>query len=198
MTMPHAGGDRRQAGRRRRRQGRARRRRRPRVARRRRQATSRRTVLTGVTPEMAIAEEETFGPVHVRLPRQRRRRGHRARQRHRSTASARRCSRPTTRAPAASPHRLRAGSTVVNDFGLAYMANALPFGGVGGSGYGRLNGREGIRAMCNQKSVHDRPLPVPPAGQALPGRGRRLRAHQGHHRAALPSRRRRRVRARRW
>jgi hypothetical protein len=49
--------------------------------------------------------------------------------------------------------QLRSGSTVVNDFGLAYMANALPFGGVGGSGYGRLNGREGIRAMCNQKSV---------------------------------------------
>jgi hypothetical protein len=48
---------------------------------------------------------------------------------------------------------LRAGSTIVNDFGLAYMANALPFGGVGGSGYGRLNGREGLRAMCNQKSV---------------------------------------------
>jgi hypothetical protein len=33
------------------------------------------------------------------------------------------------------------------------MANALPFGGVGGSGWGRLNGREGLRAMCNVKSV---------------------------------------------
>jgi hypothetical protein len=58
---------------------------------------------------------------------------------------------------------MRAGSTVVNGFGLAYMANALPFGGVGGSGFGRLNGREGIRAMCNQKSVlRDRfPLRAP-------------------------------------
>ena len=59
--------------------------------------------------------------------------------------------------------RLTAGSTCINDYGLCYMANALPFGGVKQSGFGRLNGREGLRACCNIKSVlSDRfPLHVP-------------------------------------
>ena len=41
----------------------------------------------------------------------------------------------------------------MNDFGFTYMAMDLPFGGVRGSGFGRLNGREGIRACCNAKAV---------------------------------------------
>ena len=49
--------------------------------------------------------------------------------------------------------RLVAGSTCINDYGLAYMAQALPFGGVRASGFGRLNGREGLRACTNIKSV---------------------------------------------
>lgn len=49
--------------------------------------------------------------------------------------------------------RLVAGSTILNDFGVAYLANDLPFGGVKHSGYGRLNGREGLRACTNIKSV---------------------------------------------
>ena len=49
--------------------------------------------------------------------------------------------------------QIRAGMTVVNDYGLAYMMQALPFGGVGRSGFGRINGREGLRACCNEKAV---------------------------------------------
>lgn len=48
---------------------------------------------------------------------------------------------------------VRAGMTVVNDYGLAYMIQSLPFGGVGRSGFGRINGREGLRACCNTKAV---------------------------------------------
>lgn len=40
----------------------------------------------------------------------------------------------------------------VNDFG-AYYATGLPFGGVKGSGYGRFGGEEGLRGICNLKSV---------------------------------------------
>lgn len=40
----------------------------------------------------------------------------------------------------------------VNDFG-AYYAVGLPFGGRGGSGYGRFGGEEGLRGICNLKSV---------------------------------------------
>jgi acyl-CoA reductase-like NAD-dependent aldehyde dehydrogenase len=56
-----------------------------------------------------------------------------------------------------------AGGTSINDFGFTYMAMDLPFGGVRGSGFGRLNGREGLRACCNQKAViYDRlPLGAP-------------------------------------
>jgi len=49
--------------------------------------------------------------------------------------------------------RLRTGMTVVNDYGIAYMIQSLPFGGVGVSGIGRINGREGLRACTNVKAV---------------------------------------------
>jgi hypothetical protein len=59
--------------------------------------------------------------------------------------------------------QLIAGSTCINDYGLAYMVQGLPFGGVRNSGFGRLNGREGLRACCNAKAVvGDRfPLHIP-------------------------------------
>jgi acyl-CoA reductase-like NAD-dependent aldehyde dehydrogenase len=110
------------------------------------------TVLTGVTREMKIAREETFGPILCIF---------RVADDEAAVALANDTDYGLGSTVFSTDHararriaaRLRAGSTVVNDFGLAYMANALPFGGVGGSGYGRLNGREGLRAMCNQKSV---------------------------------------------
>lgn len=117
------------------------------------------TVLTGVTSEMAIAREETFGPIMCIM-------------KVKDEAEALALANSTdyglgstvfTQSRGRADRMiaaLRAGSTVINDFGLAYMANALPFGGVGGSGYGRLNGREGIRAMCNQKSVLRDRLPL--------------------------------------
>jgi len=59
--------------------------------------------------------------------------------------------------------RLMVGSCTINDFGFTYMAQDLPFGGVRASGYGRLNGREGLRACTNQKAIlEDRwPLHMP-------------------------------------
>ncbi|MGB9339370.1 MAG: hypothetical protein WCB63_09040, partial [Polyangiales bacterium] len=38
---------------------------------------------------------------------------------------------------------------------ITYMAQGLTFGGVKASGYGRMNGREGLRSMCNIKAVVD-------------------------------------------
>ena len=43
---------------------------------------------------------------------------------------------------------IRSGMACVNDFGLFYMAQALPFGGVGASGFGKFNGPEGLRDFC--------------------------------------------------
>lgn len=47
---------------------------------------------------------------------------------------------------------VKAGMVAVNDFASYYLCG-LPFGGVGGSGYGRFLGEEGLRSLCNQKSV---------------------------------------------
>ncbi|KAK3383626.1 Aldehyde/histidinol dehydrogenase [Lasiosphaeria ovina] len=47
---------------------------------------------------------------------------------------------------------LKAGMVAVNDFGTTYAVQ-LPFGGVGGSGYGRFAGDEGLQGLCNLKSV---------------------------------------------
>ncbi|KAG0352809.1 Meiotic Sister-Chromatid recombination aldehyde dehydrogenase, partial [Gamsiella multidivaricata] len=49
--------------------------------------------------------------------------------------------------------RLRAGMSNLNDFGVNYLCQSLPFGGVGKSGYGRFGGPEGLRAVCHQRSI---------------------------------------------
>ena len=55
---------------------------------------------------------------------------------------------------------IQAGMTTVNDFGLAYMIQSLPFGGVKISGFGKINGREGLRACCNEKALVTDRIPV--------------------------------------
>jgi acyl-CoA reductase-like NAD-dependent aldehyde dehydrogenase len=110
------------------------------------------TVLTDVDHSMKIMREETFGPV---LAIARVRDEAHAIELANDTAyglSSSVFTRSRKRA-ARIARQIRAGSTIVNDFGLGYMAQALPFGGVGGSGYGRLNGREGLRACTNIKAI---------------------------------------------
>ncbi len=47
---------------------------------------------------------------------------------------------------------IRAGMVAVNDFAVFYAVQ-MPFGGVGGSGYGRFAGEEGLRGVSNLKAV---------------------------------------------
>ncbi|KAL3422278.1 aldehyde dehydrogenase [Phlyctema vagabunda] len=109
------------------------------------------TLLVDVTPEMAIANEECFAPVCVVM---------------RATSAENAC------AIANSPDfglgasvfgkendelqavvsNLRSGMVAINDF-AAYYAVQLPFGGIGGSGYGRFAGEEGIRGLCNIRAI---------------------------------------------
>jgi hypothetical protein len=120
---------------------------------------------------MRIAQEETFGPVMLIM-------------RVKDEADALRVANGTafglgatvlTKNPARArriSEQLVVGQVSVNDFGLTYMAMDLPFGGVRGSGFGRLNGRDGLRACTNPKAVlEDRfPLHMPakvfPVGEA--------------------------------
>ena len=112
------------------------------------------TLLVDVTPDMAIANEECFAPVMVlmRAP----------------SGEAEEILR-IANAPdfglgssvfgAESDPRIgkivrgiKAGMIAVNDFGATYAVQ-LPFGGRGGSGYGRFAGEEGLRGLCNLKAV---------------------------------------------
>jgi coniferyl-aldehyde dehydrogenase len=55
--------------------------------------------------------------------------------------------------------RIPSGSAVVNDLIVGYLQNDLPFGGLGGSGYGAYHGREGFDAMSHLRPVmYQRPI----------------------------------------
>lgn len=54
--------------------------------------------------------------------------------------------------------RLESGNVAINDFATFYLCQ-LPFGGVKKSGFGKFGGEEGLRGLCNAKSVvMDKPL----------------------------------------
>ncbi|KAI4123770.1 MAG: hypothetical protein LQ338_005119 [Usnochroma carphineum] len=110
------------------------------------------TFLSAITPQMAIAQTELFAPIALLIPAS-------------STAHAIEIANSTPYALGASVfgapgdpdvercvREVKAGMVSVNDFG-AYYATGLPFGGVKGSGYGRFGGEEGLRGICNLKSV---------------------------------------------
>lgn len=109
------------------------------------------TLLADVTPSMAIAQIELFAPIFIVM-------------RATSVPDAIALANSTnfdlgssvfgynTRDVNACVSNIKAGMVSVNDFGC-YYAVQLPFGGVKGSGYGRFAGVEGLRGICNFKSV---------------------------------------------
>ncbi len=118
------------------------------------------TVLADVTPDMDIMREETFGPVMLLC-------------KFRSDEEAIRIANGTDFGLSASvfskdhararrlAKRIESGMISINDFGgMTYMVPDLPFGGVKRSGYGRLNGRDGLRSLCNVRAVLDDRLPL--------------------------------------
>lgn len=121
------------------------------------------TILVNVTPEMAIANTEVFGPVMLIM---------RVKDEQEAIALANatefglhssvitKDSKKGERIAA----QLEAGATCINDFGLCYLNQNLPFGGVKYSGFGVMNGREGLRAYTTPKAVlTDRfPIEIPP------------------------------------
>jgi acyl-CoA reductase-like NAD-dependent aldehyde dehydrogenase len=110
------------------------------------------TVLVDVNHDMVITREETFGPVLTIM-------------RVYSETEAIRLANDSAYGLGSSvfskdPKRaeriaaaISAGMTVVNDYGIAYMMQSAPFGGVRISGVGKINGREGLRACTNEKTV---------------------------------------------
>jgi acyl-CoA reductase-like NAD-dependent aldehyde dehydrogenase len=117
------------------------------------------TVLVDVTPDMEIVQRETFGPVMTI-------------QRVHSDEEAVRLANSTAYGLGSSVFSkdlrraeriaagISAGMTVINDFGIAYMVQSAPFGGLRISGFGQINGREGLRACCHAKTVVSDRLPL--------------------------------------
>lgn len=108
------------------------------------------TILTNVTPEMTIANEEVFGPVLVVMT-------FRDEQEAVALANATRFglagavwSRDTARALRIA-HQLRAGTVWVNSYKTINVMS--PFGGLGESGYGRSSGLDGLREYTLPRSV---------------------------------------------
>jgi acyl-CoA reductase-like NAD-dependent aldehyde dehydrogenase len=109
------------------------------------------TLLADVTPSMDIMQEETFGPVMLLC---------RVRDEHHAVEVANGTSFGLS-ASVFGRDRARARR-------IAYMAQDLTFGGVKQSGFGRINGREGLRACCNVKAVLDDRLPFGFASRLYP------------------------------
>ncbi len=110
------------------------------------------TILVDVRPEMRIAREEVFGPVMTIM---------RVTDDAEAVALANASdfglhssvfSGDRQRAEWIAD-QLEAGATCINDFGMCYLNQNLPFGGVKQSGFGRMNGRDGLRAYTNAKAV---------------------------------------------
>ncbi|KAF3186543.1 Meiotic Sister-Chromatid recombination aldehyde dehydrogenase [Orbilia oligospora] len=109
------------------------------------------TLLVDVTMDMEIAREEVFGPVCLIMKAQ-------------NVTHAIQIANSTEYGLGGSvfgsnkmelarvANEMRCGMVAVNDFAVFYLAQ-MPFGGVGGSGYGRFMGAEGLRSVCNLKSV---------------------------------------------
>ena len=110
------------------------------------------TVLTGVTHDMAIMTEETFGPVipimkvrdaaeAIRLAND---------SRYGLTASV--WSKDTEAAQGVA-RRIEAGSVCVNDCLVNFGVTEAPMGGVKESGLGSRHGVNGIRKFCRQQTI---------------------------------------------
>ena len=112
------------------------------------------TLLTDVTPAMVIANEELFAPIFLIMPFAT------------GQLDAALTIANATRYGLGSSifganleqctyvaDRLQAGMVNINDFGVSYLNQGLPFGGVKKSGYGRFAGPEGLLGLTSPKAV---------------------------------------------
>ena len=112
------------------------------------------TLISGVTNDMRLSQEELFGPVMavIKVPND----------------DDEECVRLVNSSPFGLGssvfcsdqaralkigRQFRSGMFIVNDFGSNYLIQSLPFGGVKDSGFDRFAGIEGLRACCLERSI---------------------------------------------
>jgi acyl-CoA reductase-like NAD-dependent aldehyde dehydrogenase len=116
------------------------------------------TLLVDVTPDMAAAREETFGPVLPIISVRDEEEAVRVANQTGSGLSGCVWSRDASRAGAVA-RRLDSGSVCVNDALVNYFVVEAPLGGVKGSGLGVRHGTEGLRQFCwTETIVEDHPV----------------------------------------
>ena len=118
------------------------------------------TILSNVNHTMRIANEEVFGPVLAIF-----------KVKNDSDEEAIRLANSTSYGLGATVYsgnparankiaaKIRSGMIGVNAYGLNYLVQSLPFGGVGVSGLGRFQGAEGLRELCLSRSMVTDVLP---------------------------------------
>ncbi|MGI5164711.1 aldehyde dehydrogenase family protein [Spirillospora sp. CA-253888] len=118
-------------------------------------------VLTDVPDESAAVCEETFGPTIT---------VHRVRDLDEAVEKANKTnyglagsifSGNKTRALEAA-RKMRSGMTSINAFAAFAQVAALPFGGVGESGFGRIHGADGLREFARPKAITRQRFAIPP------------------------------------
>lgn len=114
------------------------------------------TVVAGVSHEMKLMREETFGPVLPIMPVSNDEEAVRLANETVYGLDASVWSRDRRRARRIAS-RLDVGSVLINDHLINYIIPDLPFGGARQSGFGRVHGREGLAEFTRPKSwVEDR------------------------------------------
>lgn len=110
------------------------------------------TVIGGVEPHMEIAQRELFAPVALVMK-------YTTIQEAIDIANGTRYGLgasvfgPDQRLAVKVARRLECGMVAINDFGVFYLNQDLPFGGVSASGYGRFGGPEGLLALTSPKAI---------------------------------------------
>ncbi len=124
------------------------------------------TILTGVAPAAAIAQEEVFGPVVAVLPFDTEEEALAI-----ANGTAFGLAGAVWTRDGARGHRvakgLRAGTVWIN--GYKTISVMSPFGGFGRSGFGRSSGREALMAYTRTKSVWTETAAAPPGGFGYAG-----------------------------
>lgn len=136
------------------------------------------TVLADVTEDMLVAKEETFGPILPIFRVKGNSDDEAVRIANNCCFALSSCAHSKDqRRAAAICARLEAGMTSVNDVeGTTYLSQSLPFGGFKDSGFDRFAGPEGLRGLCNVRSIVEnrasflapsipRPIAYPANGQ---------------------------------